>query len=176
MCYPSRDLIQQTSAVRIEGLTLLHCIAICGAPQRERYQETRNAACSDTGVILPTFWAKFLPPSSGQKWRWRQQVSSKCWLSHTNVHIFLNTTTIGFRWRWVLGFKLWLLYLSERAHRTHYVRGWVGPNFSLDTADKIKMSVLPGIEAGFVSRPACYIDTLLAVCHYNCHYFNTTWY
>jgi len=52
----------ETSAVHIEGLTLLHYIGVYGAPQTGRGQQACNATCCDTGVIVLTSWGQNVLP------------------------------------------------------------------------------------------------------------------
>jgi hypothetical protein len=58
-------------------------------------------------------------------------------------HVFL---TSGTSWRWVVSFTPRPLYSRERASRTHWIGGWVGPTAGLDNMGKWKFLPPPGLE------------------------------
>jgi len=61
------------------------------------------------------------------------------WGSGSVVEHILNLST---RWKWVVNFTSWPLYLQERTPGTHWRRGWVGTRAGLDRVAKRKILTL----------------------------------
>jgi hypothetical protein len=59
------------------------------------------------------------------------------------IHIFLTSTLTRGEWS---ASRLGRFTPGERAHGTHWIRGWVDPRAGLDDVEKTKFLTLPGLE------------------------------
>jgi hypothetical protein len=64
--------------------------------------------------------------------------------------LILNLST---RWRWVVNFTPWPLYLRERTPGTYLIEGCVGPRVVLDVLDKRKISCPCGDSNPWLCSP-----------------------
>jgi hypothetical protein len=71
-----------------------------------------------------------------------------------NGYINPHFLDLGTSWRSVVSFTPLPLYPEKRAHRIHWIGGWVGPRAGLHTVEKRNILILPGLELRPLGRSA----------------------